>query len=116
MTSSVKHVTDAAHDQSIARLGTAANGSSFTNPERWKPIFEGSPEMLNLRNVLVRGDKVSKNISSPLKRCLGDTSAILTLAPSGAYTRIAANSQGDSAMRIPTVSYTHLTLPTILLV
>ena len=57
--------------------------------------------MLNLRNVLVRGDKVSKNISSPLNRCLGDTSAILTLAPSGAYTHIAANSQGDSAMRIP---------------
>ena len=63
MTSSVKHVIDAAHDQSIARLGTAANGSPFTNPERWKPIFEGSPEILNLRNVLVRGDKVSKNIS-----------------------------------------------------
>ena len=95
MTSSVKHVTDAAHDQSIARLGTAANGSPFTNPERWKPIFEGSPEMLNLRNVLVRGDKVSKNISSPLKRCLGDTSAILTLETSEENNRISSNSKCD---------------------
>ena len=53
MTSSMKQEIGVAHDQSIALLGTAAKGSPFTNPERWKPIFEGSPEMVNLRNVLV---------------------------------------------------------------
>ena len=81
---SKKQEIDVAHDQSIALFGTAASGSPSTRPDRWKPIFYGSPSIANLRKVLLFGAKVSKKISSPLNRCLGDTCAILTFAPSGA--------------------------------
>ena len=60
MKSEKKRKIDVAHDHSIALFGTAAKGSPFTNPDRWKPIFEGSPEIVNLRNVLVCGDRVSE--------------------------------------------------------